>query len=253
MVARTMMMAWFRALPLALLLAVPAVAHGGDKEEVAPDLPFELTAPETAPAAPAATPATEVEAPAVATGEEAIRLLSQALDRISALQLLLGNIEGVDQARALVELDEARQSLQSALIEVGRLQQDTELRVWLRSEGLVAPPVAADEAAIPGEESPAPPAGLAPDTFRALVAAIESVSFTEGKMDVLTRELATDTVTSNQASRLVKLFSFSRDRVDALVFLHSRIVDVENFDSLLSALKFESDRETVRNQLGLDG
>ncbi|MCP4869529.1 MAG: DUF4476 domain-containing protein [Proteobacteria bacterium] len=255
MVARVMTSS-LRALVVALAVALPVAASAQDKdkdEESAPDLPFELTTPETAPVAPEAAPAPVVEAP-IPTGEEAIRLLSQALDRIAALQMLLGSTEGVDQAKALVELEEARHSLQAALIEVGCLQHDSELRVWLRSEGLMtAEPAVEDDVVVETEETPAPPAGLAPDTFRALVAAIDGVSFTEGKMDVLTRELAAETVTSEQASRLVELFSFSRDRVDALVFLHPRIVDVENFDSLLSALKFESDRETVRNQLGLDG
>ncbi len=254
MVARVMTSS-IRALLLVLPLILPGVVLAEDEEEEAPELPFELTTPETAPAAveaAEAAPAPEIEAP-IATGEEAIRLLSQALDRIAALQLLLAGTEGVDQEKALAELSEARHALQGALIEVGRLQHDTELRVWLQSEGLMTSEPAPAVAVEAVEDEPAPPVGLPPETFRALVAAIDSVSFTEGKMDVLTRELAAESVTSEQASRLVELFSFSRDRVDALVFLHPRIVDVENFDSLLSALKFESDRETVRNQLGLDG
>jgi len=242
----------FRTLLLALPLAFSSAASA-DEDKPAPEVPFELTSaaePAAVLAAPEASAAAEVAAP-VPTGAEAVRLLSGALDRIAALQMLLGGSpEGLDRTQALAELEEARHSLQSALIEVGRLQQDADFRVWLRSEGLMTEDPAPEPAVDVVVEAPA---GLPPSRFRSLVSAIESVSFTEGKMDVLTRELAVETVTSEQAGRVVELFSFSRDRVDALVFLHPRIVDVENFDSLLSALKFESDRETVRNQLGLDG
>ncbi len=250
-----------RALLIAAVLTAPVAVFAEDEgkdEGDTPELPFELQTPDAAPApeAPAAAEAPaldEAAVPVVTPADEAVRLLSQALDRIAALQILIASGEqGVDRDKAQAELDEARRALQSALLEVGKLQQDTELRAWLRSEGLLVEADAAHASAAPGGAEDEP-AGLAPDRFRALITAIDGVSFTEGKMDVLTRELAEATVTSDQASRLVELFSFSRDRVDALVFLHPRIVDPENFDSLLSALKFESDRETVRNQLGLDG
>ena len=93
--------------------------------------------------------------------------------------------------------------------------------------------------------------GLSPERLRAVKREVEAISFTEGKMQVLTSQLDGEQMTSEQASALLELLSFSRDRVDALVFFHPRITDPENFDGLLSALKFESDRETVRNQLGL--
>ncbi len=97
------------------------------------------------------------------------------------------------------------------------------------------------------------PSALDDDGFAALTTEIEGVAFTTGKMQALQGALSHRTVTTDQARALVELFSFSRDRVDALVYLHPRVVDPENFDGLLSALKFESDRQLVRTQLGLDG
>ena len=70
---------------------------------------------------------------------------------------------------------------------------------------------------------------------------------------MLESELESERLTSAQAWSLAELFDFSRDRVEALVFLHPRVVDPENFVELLSSLKFESDRATVRSRLGLDG
>jgi len=92
--------------------------------------------------------------------------------------------------------------------------------------------------------------GLSPEQLRTIVREVEAISFTEGKMAVVTNQLDSETLTSEQASSLLELFGFSRDRVDLLVFFHPRITDPENFDGLLSALKFESDREAVRNQVG---
>ncbi len=201
---------------------------------------------ESAPTAPAAANATLEPA---AVDAVAAALVGAALDRLAAVQVLLSTVDGVvDREAALAELQDARESLRAALVEVGRLQADANLKEWLKDEGLVAVDAPAEELVVE-----AVPAGLARDRFAALLAAVEAVSFSEGKMQVLSRDLGDDRVTSEQASRLVQLFNFSRDRVDALVFLHPRIVDPENFDGLLSSLKFESDRETVRNQLGLDG
>jgi hypothetical protein len=238
-----------------LLIAPPALA--GDEEakgevetttEQEPAGEVELLEGAVAPA-PSTAPEPQVEmGPKV---PEAARLIGDALDRILALEVLLATTdEGLRGAEAAIQLERARASLRAALVEVGQLQQDVELRAWLIAQGVVPDPDEAPPVEVVVVEEPP---GVPADRFAVIVASVEDVSFTEGKMQVLTRELETQRITTDQASTILELFSFSRDRVEALVFLHPRILDPENFEGLLSALKFESDRETVRSQLGLDG
>ncbi len=188
------------------------------------------------------------------SGQEALRLVRRSLDRIADLQLRVASDDPEwDREATLAELAELRRALEVTLFELGRLTEGQDLRTWIESEGLLS--VVGTEASVPvaAQEEDQEPAGLTTERFSAVLAGIRAASFTEGKMQILTQELESERVTSVQVQEIVELFSFSRDRVDALVFLHPRILDPENFDQLLAALKFESDRETVRSQLGLDG
>ncbi len=241
---------------LALFLALaPAAVVAGDSEldmlgeqvkPTAPEKPAAAEQPKPVPEALREDLAAEADA-----GVRASALLQVALDRLVNAELLLVG-EGTETAVALADLEAARQSLQAALVEVRRLREGADLKLWLLQNELL---VSTAEPA-PAEPEPvvdAAPESMPGEAFTAVVAAIQDVSFTKGKMQVLTRELESARVTTAQAGALVELFSFSRDRVDALVFLHPRVLDPENFVGLLSSLKFESDRENVRNQLGLDG
>ncbi len=238
---------------LALLLAAPAFAQEDPPpadEEAETPAPEETPVPEPAEAAPApeAPEAPTVEEPWLPSpGEAAVEAVGVALDRIAALELLLADSEALDGDGIRAELDAARVALRLALVELGRLRQDEDLRTWLMAQGLVAeePATVAAEVADDAVEP-----GLSPEQLRTIVREVEAISFTEGKMAVVTNQLDSETLTSEQASSLLELFGFSRDRVDLLVFFHPRITDPENFDGLLSALKFESDREAVRNQVG---
>ncbi|MBN94518.1 MAG: hypothetical protein CL928_10660, partial [Deltaproteobacteria bacterium] len=89
--------------------------------------------------------------------------------------------------------------------------------------------------------------------LKALVGDVEAAPFKDGKMAALENTLGRRYLTTAQAGRLVDLFSFSRDKVDALVFLYPRILDSDQFESLLESLKFASDRMAVRRELGLEG
>ena len=238
---------------LALLLAAPAFAQEDPPpadEEAETPAPEETPVPEPAEAAPApeAPEAPTVEEPWLPSpGEAAVEAVGVALDRIAALELLLADSEALDGDGIRAELDAARVALRLALVELGRLRQDEDLRTWLMAQGLVAEEPAT-VAAVGADDAVEP--GLSPEQLRTIVREVEAISFTEGKMAVVTNQLDSETLTSEQASSLLELFGFSRDRVDLLVFFHPRITDPENFDGLLSALKFESDREAVRNQVG---
>ena len=179
--------------------------------------------------------------------------VQQALDRLAAAQGLVvaaeDGQEETERAELASELVAARRALELALVEIGKLERVGELRALLEESGLV---LTKDEKAVLIAEEERK-RGLTAERFQEVVAAITSVSFSEGRMQKLRAQLKDETLTSSQAWALVELFKFSRDRVEALVLLHPQIVDPENFSALLSGLKFESDRETVRSRLGLDG
>lgn len=251
MLNRTLMM-------ILLSLLLPSSAAAGDELEQlggSSDRPSsERPSAEPPPAAraPGLPALSDLEANAD-TGVRLTLLVTLALERLAGLEVLMASTPaGTERDAALAELVGIRQNLHGALLEVGRIRQDGDLRLWLAQQGLVeaSAPAEGEPAA---ELSPDEPLTITADEYAAITAAIEGVAFTTGKMQVLLEELAARRVTTAQARGLMELFSFSRDRVDALIFLHPRIQDPENFDGLLSALKFESDRASVRSQLGLDG
>jgi hypothetical protein len=191
------------------------------------------------------------ESPEVAL--KAADYVQRALDGLAAAQALVIASEDGQEEADRVELSQeivaARQALEQALVAIGKLEGAGDLRSLLEESGLILTEGA--KAAILAEEDLK--RGLSAERFQEVVAAITSVSFSEGRMQELRSELAGERLTAAQAWALVELFDFSRDRVEALVLLHPQIVDPENFGALLAGLKFESDRETVRSRLGLDG
>jgi len=191
----------------------------------------------------------------------AVAEVRSALVRVDALRdLLMEDSLAEERESALVELSALRRSLEDSLLQLGREQERADLAAWLRSEGLLL--VAASELAeessaevteIEPVEEPSGPQGISPEELKALVTEVEGAPFKDGKMAALTGFLERRYVMTVQAAQLVDLFSFSRDKVDTLVFLYPRILDSEQFESLLESLKFASDRMAVRRELGLEG
>ena len=179
--------------------------------------------------------------------------VQKALDRLATSQALVIASEQEQDAAARAELSlqllSARRSLEQALVAIGKLEGAGELRALLEESGLVL--TEGEKASAVAEQDRL--RGLSPERFQKVVAAMTSVSFSEGRMQQLKAELEGQGLTAAQSWALVELFDFSRDRVEALVFLHPKVVDPENFSALLGGLKFESDRETVRSRLGLEG
>jgi len=201
----------------------------------------------------------------VSPAQEALR---RALDTVSSLQMVLaGAHEGDGPVPGHTELSELRRSLEDALVELTRLEQQQSLRQWLEGEGLRAALVdleaervqeeaeQAREAAAVAEAEAAHSDPVAVDDarLRGIKRAIEDAPFKEGKMQVLTDQLRDAQVSSQQVEELIELFAFSRDKVETLVFLYPRLVDPDRFDELLATLKFASDRMAVRQRLGLSG
>ncbi|MEE2828348.1 MAG: DUF4476 domain-containing protein [Myxococcota bacterium] len=230
-------------------------APAGETSEPEEASPAEAGSEEAGEAPPAADvpvqPAAEAAPPQ--PGPDAAQLVQEALNRLGTMQaLLVASEEGQtveDRERLAAELLAARRELGQALVAIGRIERTGELRALLEEAGLVLTPP--ERAAVEAEELRR--RGLSAERFEEIVGAITAVWKMEGKLQVLRREMEGEQLNSAQAWSLVELFSLSRDRVEPLVFLHPLIVDPENFGALLSSLKFESDREIVRDRLGLDG
>ena len=229
------------------LVGAPALAAAQSEEETmteraVPDAP-EAVLPDTADAPLADVPRVPAEASAAA-----VFAIEQAVERLVQLEVALAAESSpcVDAARR--ELAEVRSSLRDALLAVGALRAEADLRTWLEERGVVGRLPSAPEPI-----SPTPEGQMDEASLRSLAAAVTSAPFNEGKLQALRTGLDGRELSSVQASGLLELFSFSRDRVDVLVFLYPRLSDADNFEVLLSALKFESDRKAVRDRLGLDG
>ena len=182
----------------------------------------------------------------------AVVAIEDAVERLVQLEVALAaeSSPRVDAARK--ELAAVRARLRDALLAVGALRAEQDIRTWLIEAGAVTVGPPADDP-VEDRDSDAGDGGMDEVALRSLTSAIEAAPFNEGKLQALRDGLVEHRISTNQAATLLELFSFSRDRVDALVFLHPRLSDGENFGVLLSALKFESDRKAVRDRLGLDG
>lgn len=92
---------------------------------------------------------------------------------------------------------------------------------------------------------------MAPGPFNALLAAVEEEAFADEKSLVLETAAATNLFTVSQVRQLLPLFTFSDGRVDAAVTLYPRTIDVENWFQVYGEFTFDSDKEEVRERLGL--
>ena len=228
---------------LLCLLALASPARADEEDEL-------LLGGSSSSAEPAATEApvrprpSEPAADSLDPADAVERSLRAALDRVIDLE--------VEAARGTGELSRAevaalREELQSALIALGRLRQDRDMRSWLEAEGYGREAQVEELPTVPPR-----PVAMTATEVDGLAADIEAEPFNEGKLKVLRDRVAGRTLTAAQASTLLERFSFSRDRVDVLVALHPQLADGEDFEGLLSALKFESDRQAVRDRLGLE-
>lgn len=235
---------------LCAALWLPSSARASEEEQVlgAPtgDTPAEETPEAPPPEAPASTPAPDGEGPA----DEAEQAVRAALDRLADIEVAAAR---GDASATRAQLDQLRDTLHDALMALGELRRDRELRTWVEQQGLAIVKVDGTEEEAAAQEAGAAASGpMTPTEVADLARSIEGAPFNEGKLQILEEGLEGRTVRIAQAEQLLELFSFSRDRVDVLVFLYPRLAEDGEFGRLLSALKFESDRQAVRDRLGLD-
>ncbi len=214
--------------------------------------------------------------------------LQRALDELEVVEALIsGKVTNATRTKALAEIESARlqiQAVQAALLKAhgavdvatttggGATVTVTEgpggggatLQVQGQGASLsINMNVQTDEPGVPvhAEAPPLPPPPpppvrpqpleMAPAAFTSLKAAIQVESFADGKLRVLRDAMKTHKLTVAQAGEILPLYAFSSDRVEAAVAIHPALVDAENFYQLYAAFDFESDKEEVRQKLGL--
>jgi len=86
--------------------------------------------------------------------------------------------------------------------------------------------------------------------FDGVLRALESESFSSGKLDVLRDASRARWFTVSQVQQLIKSFTFGKDMVEAGAMLHSRTVDLENWYLVYSVFTFDSDKDKLRDRVG---
>jgi hypothetical protein len=189
-----------------------------------------------------------------ATRDQALEQLGEAQERILLVQaaMMKAHAPPPTQGSASVTVAEGAQGTSTSL-QVGA--PGASLSINLTVNEAEARPPAAEQVVVVPPPPPPPmqpaPLEMPPAAFATLRGAIQTESFSDGKLRVLRGALADHRLSVQQAAQVLPLFDFSSDRVEACVAIHPRLVDPENFYQLYSAFDFESDKEEVRKKLGL--
>ena len=88
------------------------------------------------------------------------------------------------------------------------------------------------------------------DDHEAIVAAVNAEAFSENKQSALQMAAAGKFFTVEQVGKLVDLFSFSEDKLNAVKQVKGQIVDPQNNFKLLTHFTFSSDKEELKKILG---
>jgi len=187
-------------------------------------------------------------------------------DPAAALQVVLDDLDVMEALLSGTVSDATRRELlkkvQSMRTDVRDVQQ-----VMLRAHGSANVSVSTDQgplvsitmvevdehAARPHDLPivPLEPLPMASGPFLQLTAAMEAESFDDGKLATLRTAAHGNHFTVSQAATLVGLLTFSDGKVDTAVELYPRVVDPENWYQIYGVFDFDSDKEELRERLGL--
>lgn len=92
---------------------------------------------------------------------------------------------------------------------------------------------------------PPPPRSMKRGAFRALIALLESTSFSSDKLDVVKTAASRNRFTVAQVGEILGTLDFSSDRLAAVKALRDRIVDPDNAFLLGQHFDFSSDKKKV--------
>ena len=192
-----------------------------------------------------------------ATREQALQQIEDARLRIKAVQASMLTAHAPPpppQGGAAVTVTEGTQGTSTSL-QIGAPGASLSINLTVNEGEAQPPPPVVEQVVIAPPPPPPPvrpaPVEMPPAAFATLRGAIQTESFSDGKLRVLNSALVDHRLSVQQASQILPLFDFSSDRVEACVAIHPRLVDPENFYQLYAAFDFDSDKEEVRKKLGL--
>jgi len=104
----------------------------------------------------------------------------------------------------------------------------------------------------PAPPPPPPQPAVQPITeamLRSLVLAVRNEPFAEDQLDVLAQAAPTQYFLVNQTQQLLRVFTFSKDRLKAMRLLRPRLLDMENSYKLYESFEFSNDKEELKRIL----
>lgn len=104
----------------------------------------------------------------------------------------------------------------------------------------------------PAPQPPPPQPAVQPITeamLRSLVVALRNEPFAEDQLDVLAQAAPTQYFLVNQVQQLLRVFTFSKDRLKAMRLLRPRLLDMENGFKLYESFEFSNDKEELKRIL----
>ncbi len=200
-------------------------------------------------------------APALADDASASQL-QRAIDDLDVMEALLnGRVSEATRRELLKKVQGVRADVLD--VQQGMLRNTTTagVDVSLGGGSLVSITMQVDEGdmgfvdpepvpPLPVEE-PVGPSPMSPDQLRSLHGAVSGEAFGDSALGVLRDACRANHFTVDQAVTLVGLFDFGDDKVSAAAMLYPRLVDPENFYQVYGAFDFDSDKEELRERLGL--
>lgn len=192
----------------------------------------------------------------VVTDRAALKSRVEALAAdIDALGRLLEVVDNRRHRKVLGEQVEAMKGRLAALR--AEVKAGAPARVQRRHRGDRGPGFSETVVEVPVEVPATPePIELAPTAITgaemsALRQAIKDATFRKDKLAVMALAAQGQLYSTDQARELVKLFSFDSDKVEVLATIHPRLVDPENFHTLLSSITHNSNRRTLMERVGV--
>lgn len=152
---------------------------------------------------------------------------------------------------SLAEAKKKAEELAAAAREQARIAAEQEqARLAAEREAAARNPPPAD----PSPTAPAPnnggttttPAPAASSDLTRIVAAVEAESFAADKVSALKFSGKSARLTAAEARKVVDLFAYSSDKIEAVTFLRDKITDPQNWQLLIDAFASSTDRDAVR-------
>ena len=195
--------------------------------------------------------------------QDLVDLVSAAREELRALD---GLVDAAGSRSVRRELHRKAALIDEMLADIPRLANDLE-----RAAGGASPPsigvsttgvggdrivvvVEGNEQAptvvLVGEEPDEDPVACSTEDFNSVVLRVAAESFDSGKLELLADATVDRWYTAAQVRRMLEEFSFDRDKIEAAVVMHPRVVDMKNWFKVHDAFSFDSSKEELRRRVG---